>query len=203
MIGVVDYGAGNLRSVANALKHLGAEFAIVSQADQLKGAVKIILPGVGAFSIGMEGLRKSGMARAITERVASGTPLLGICLGMQFLFEASEEMGLHRGLGLLRGRVIRFPRSGLKVPHVGWNRLMIRGSNPLLQDIPCGSYAYFVHSYFAWAADPQDILAEAEYGVTFPAVVARDNVFGVQPHPEKSQAVGLRILRNFIRMASG
>lgn len=200
MIAVIDYGAGNLRSVRNALAHLGAEVITVRQPEQLAGVEKIVLPGVGAFGAGMAALRAAGFEEAIKEAVAAGTPLLGICLGLQYLFESSDEMGYHTGLGLLAGRVTRFPPNELKVPHIGWNQLDIRRDSPLLAGIPDGAYAYFVHSYYARPADPADVIATTEYGITFASVVGRGNVFGIQCHPEKSQTVGLRILRNFIEM---
>ena len=200
MIAIIDYGAGNLRSVRNALAHLGAEVITVRQPEQLAGVEKIVLPGVGAFGAGMAALRAAGFEEAIKEAVAAGTPLLGICLGLQYLFESSDEMGYHTGLGLLAGHVTRFPPNELKVPHIGWNQLDIRRDSPLLADIPDGAYAYFVHSYYARPADPADVIATTEYGITFASVVGRGNVFGIQCHPEKSQTVGLRILRNFIEM---
>lgn len=200
MIAVIDYGAGNLRSVRNALVHLGAEVITASTPDQLAGADKIVLPGVGAFGAGIDALRAAGFEAPIREAAAAGVPLLGICLGMQFLFDESDEMGQHRGLGLLPGRVTRFPANGLKVPHMGWNTLEVQQESPLLAGVPRQGYAYFVHSYYVEAGDPRDVLACTEYGAAFASVVGRGNVFGIQPHPEKSQQVGLRILRNFLAM---
>jgi glutamine amidotransferase len=141
----------------------------------------------------------------LKERVAAGVPLIGICLGMQYLFESSDEMGDHKGLGLLPGRVTRFPEAalqaqGLKIPHMGWNQLHTQKESPLLKDITSGGYAYFVHSYYVEAGDPNDVLATTDYGIDFPSVVGRDNVFGIQPHPEKSQVVGQQILRNFLEL---
>ena len=200
IIAVVDYGAGNLRSVRNALEHVGARVLTARTPAELENADKIVLPGVGAFGAGMAALRRAGFEAPLKEAARAGVPLFGICLGLQYLFERSDEMGDHTGLGLLRGRVTRFPAEGPKVPHIGWNQLHIRREHPLLAGVPSGAYAYFVHSYYARPADPEDVLAETDYGIAFASVVARDNLFGIQPHPEKSQAVGLRILRNFVEM---
>ncbi len=200
MIAIIDYGAGNLRSVRNALTHLGAEVLTASTPEQLAGVEKIILPGVGAFGAGIKALRERHFEDPIKEAVQAGTPLFGICLGLQYLFESSDEMGQHRGLGLLPGRVTRFPAGGPKVPHIGWNSLRIQRQHPLLAGLPDESYAYFVHSYYALAADENDVIARTDYGLPFVSIVARDNVFGIQCHPEKSQGVGLRILKNFVEM---
>jgi glutamine amidotransferase len=206
MIAIIDYGAGNLRSVRNTLTYLGAgELVTVSTPDQLNGADKIVLPGVGAFGAGMDALREAGFEEPIKEKVAAGVPLIGICLGMQYLFESSDEMGDHKGLGLLSGRVTRFPEDtlqaqGLKIPHMGWNQLHTRRASPLLAGIASGGYAYFVHSYYVEAGDASDVLATTDYGIDFPSVVGRGNVFGIQPHPEKSQIVGQQILKNFLEM---
>ncbi|MBN2305021.1 MAG: imidazole glycerol phosphate synthase subunit HisH [Anaerolineae bacterium] len=201
-IAVIDYGAGNLRSVWNSFTHLGANVTIAQTPDQLDGAAKIVLPGVGAFGAGMDALRSAGFEQPIKDAVKACIPLIGICLGMQYLFESSDEMGDHKGLGLLPGRVTRFPATGPKVPHIGWNQLHVRQDNPLLAGITSGAYAYFVHSYYVEAAQPSDILATTDYGIDYASVVGRDNVFGIQPHPEKSQSVGLQILKNFVEMPS-
>jgi glutamine amidotransferase len=200
MIAIVDYGAGNLRSVRNTLTFLGAQVITASTPDQLAGADKIVLPGVGAFGAGMNALRAAGFEEPLKQAVAAGIPLIGICLGMQYLFESSDEMGQHRGLGLLPGRVTRFPADGPKVPHIGWNQLHLRQSDGLLAGVESGAYAYFVHSYYVEGADSGDVLATTDYGIDFPSVVGRGNLFGIQPHPEKSQTVGQRILKNFMEM---
>jgi glutamine amidotransferase len=200
MIAIIDYGAGNLRSVRNTFTFLGADVFTATTPDQLTNADKIVLPGVGAFGAGMNALRSAGFEEPIRAAVKAGVPLLGICLGMQYLFESSNEMGQHQGLGLLPGRVVRFAANGLKVPHMGWNQLHIRQENPLLAGLASGSYAYFVHSYYVEADDPADVLAETDYGIHYASVVAHGNIFGIQPHPEKSQAVGQQILRNFMEM---
>ena len=201
-IAIIDYGAGNLRSVTNTLNYLGAAVKIASTPADLEGASKIVLPGVGAFGAGINALRNAGFEQPLKAAVAAGTPLIGICLGMQYLFESSDEMGNHTGLGLLPGRVTRFPANGPKVPHIGWNQLHIQRPHPLLAGIESGAYAYFVHSYYVLAESESDVLATTDYGIDYASVVARDNVFGIQPHPEKSQHVGQRILKNFVEMAS-
>ncbi|MCB9460032.1 MAG: imidazole glycerol phosphate synthase subunit HisH [Anaerolineaceae bacterium] len=202
-LAVIDYGAGNLRSVLHALHHLGTEnIQLVQEPDQLKGAERIILPGVGAFGAGMQQLHKQDLVEPLKDAIASGLPYLGICLGMQFLFERSNEMGDHAGLGILPGNVTRFPEMDLKVPHMGWNQLIIKQDSPILENVSEESYAYFVHSYYCEPADQSDILIEADYGLTFCAGVHRENIFGVQFHPEKSQQTGLTILRNFLALES-
>lgn len=200
-IAIIDYGAGNLRSVRNTLVHLGADVRTVSAPDELAGARKIVLPGVGAFGRGMAALDAAGFVTPLKQAAAEGVPLIGICLGMQFLFEQSDELGQHVGLGLLPGRVTRFPAEGPKVPHIGWNQLQRRRDDPLLAGVDDGAYAYFVHSYYVDAGDPADVLATTGYGIDFASVVRRGSVYGIQPHPEKSQAVGQRILRNFLEIA--
>ena len=203
MLAVIDYGAGNLRSVLHALHHLGADsFQLVHSPDDLHGAHKIILPGVGAFGAGMNQLQQQGLVEPLRAAIAAGTPYLGICLGMQFLFEHSDEMGMHAGLGVLPGTVTRFPQMALKVPHMGWNELKFRADSPLFAGLTTGSMAYFVHSYYCQPADPADSIDTVDYGIPFSAAVGRDNIFGVQFHPEKSQRVGLRILSNFLELRS-
>lgn len=207
MLAVIDYGAGNLRSVVHALNHLGVEnMRVVRSAHELKSADKIILPGVGAFGAGMQALHEQGLAQPIKDAIYAGTPYLGICLGMQFLFESSDEMGNHEGLGILQGSVTRFPHNlsqgdkPLKVPHMGWNQLQVCRTSPLLAGLNAESFAYFVHSYYCAPANNADVVAVVDYGLLFTAVVHRDNVYGVQFHPEKSQRAGLQILTNFVEM---
>jgi glutamine amidotransferase len=202
MIAVIDYGAGNLRSVLHALNHLGAEsIRVVHHARELRGAKKVILPGVGAFGAGMQALDKQNLIEPIRRAVRAGVPFLGICLGMQFLFECSDEMGIYEGLGLLKGRVTRFPKNDhYKVPHIGWNQLLPIRQSALLENVPENSYAYFVHSYYCEPAEAADTIATTDYGMAFAAVVGRDNVFGVQFHPEKSQNTGLHILTSFLNL---
>lgn len=199
MIAIVDYGVGNLRSVQKALERVGAEAVVSGDPGTLAAAQGVVLPGVGAFGDGMAQLEARGLVQPVLRQVEAGKPLLGICLGMQLLFEESEEMGLHAGLALLPGRVVRFPEGDLKVPHIGWNQLQVR-DNRLLAGIGDGSYAYFVHSYYVAAAEAEDVLATTEYGLQFAAVVGRNRVWGAQFHPEKSQEVGLRLLQNFSQL---
>lgn len=205
MIVIVDYGVGNLRSVQKALERVGATAVVTSEPDALDAAQGVVLPGVGAFGDGMDNLRARRLVEPILRQVENEKPLLGICLGMQLLFEESEEMGLHQGLGLLPGRVVRFPDAELKVPHIGWNQLAMAGSRPetaLLEGIKDGAYAYFVHSYYPVAAESGDLLATTEYGLEFASVVGRGRIWGAQFHPEKSQDVGLRLLQNYAHLVS-
>ncbi len=203
MLAVIDYGAGNLRSVIHALDHLGVEsMRIVRTPHELKGADKIILPGVGAFGAGMIKLKEQNLVQPIREAVLTGTPYLGICLGMQFLFESSDEMGIHEGLRLLPGHVTRFPpMTDLKVPHMGWNNVQVRRESAFTRGLTDASYAYFVHSYYCRPADPADIALSTTYGIDFAAGVEHENIYGVQFHPEKSQQTGLKVLTNFLELA--
>ncbi|MCS7087566.1 MAG: imidazole glycerol phosphate synthase subunit HisH [Thermoflexales bacterium] len=205
MIAVVDYGAGNLRNVRKALEHIGAHVLVTSDPSALEHAEKIVLPGVGAFADCRQGLIDRNLFEPLRALAQNGKPLLGICVGMQLLFEVGEEMGEWPGLGLIRGRVVRFEgaafqgHNALKVPHIGWNQLhIVQPTHAFVRHIAEGSYAYFVHSYHAHVEEPACVLATAHYGYDFPAVVAKGNVWGVQFHPEKSQEVGLRFLRNFV-----
>ena len=202
MITIVDYGIGNLRSIEKALQHVGARVLRTDSVEDLAQADHLVVPGVGAFGACMQEVRRRALAQPILDAVARGVPLLGVCVGMQMLFDVGEERGLHRGLGVLPGRVIRFnpAERGLKVPHMGWNTLTPRYQSPLLDGLDPGAFCYFVHSYHAAPERPDDILATTSYGVDFPAIVACENVFGVQFHPEKSQRTGLRILENFARL---
>ena len=199
MIAVVDYGVGNLFSLGSSLRFIGAESCVSADAETLRAADRLILPGVGAFGDAAEKLRQSGLDRVVIEQAEAGKPVLGICLGMQLLFEKSLEYGEHAGLGLLKGCVVgmegRIPAE-LKIPHIGWNGLHIRRPSPLLRDVKEGDCVYFVHSFYA--EDCEDsLVATAEYGRELTAVVQQGNVMGCQFHPEKSGDVGLRILRAF------
>lgn len=200
MIALIDYGSGNLRSVEKALAHAGGEVTLTSEPTVILEADKVVLPGVGAFGDGMAGLKARGLPGPVKEVVQRGTPFLGICLGMQLLFESSDELGEHAGLGILPGKVVRFPGGGLKVPHTGWNQLNFSIPSPLVEGLTRGDYAYFNHSYYCEAADLSQVIARTEYGLAFPAIVGRERLYGVQFHPEKSQQVGLRILRNFVAL---
>lgn len=195
-VAIIDYGVGNLRSVEKAFQAGGAEATVSSDEAVLRTAERLVLPGVGAFRACMEALAARGFDRLVRERVAEGVPLLGVCVGMQMLFEESEEFGNTEGLGFLRGRVRRFPE-GLRVPQVGWNQVEWKRDHPLGAGIPEKTFFYFVHSFYCDAGDANALVGETEYGLGYASVVARGNVCGVQFHPEKSQAAGLRLLRNF------
>jgi len=201
VIALIDYGAGNVRSVHKALEAVGADVRLVRGPDALLDAEKVVLPGVGAFGDCMAGLRRAGLVETLYRWVETSRPLLGICVGLQVLFEEGEEMGLHAGLGLLPGRVIRFDEAlvarGLKIPHTGWNQVEPVAASPLFQGLRPGAWVYFNHAYYGQAR-PEHVLAVTDYGGPFPSVVGRGNVYGIQFHPEKSQHVGLHILRNFV-----
>jgi len=200
---LVDSGTGNLHSVEHTLLSLGAQVRLVGKAAELRGGGRVILPGVGAFGKFMNGLHIAGLEQALTAIVQRGDPLLGICVGMQALFEVSEELGEFAGLGILPGRVVRFPDlPGLKVPHTGWNQLTPRAQSAgsfLFDGLAPGAYAYFNHSYYCSPARPEDVTAVTEHGLAFASMVQHENVLGVQFHPEKSQQTGLKILANFIK----
>ena len=200
MIAIVDYGIGNLGSVTKGFEAAGAETVLTGDPSRLRRAEALVLPGDGAFGATMDEIRKRDLVPVLLDAAAAGTPLLGICIGMQVLFEESEEHGRHEGLGLLPGRV-RHLGGDLPVPHMGWNRLRRRRAHPLLDGLEDGAYVYFVHSYFCDAED-HVVIATTDYGRDFPAVVGRDNVLGVQFHPEKSQAVGLRMVSSFVRFVA-
>jgi len=197
MIAIIDYNVGNLYNLKNALDYQGLENRIVREPSGLQGASHIILPGVGAYRPAMAHLREAKMEAPVRESVAAGVPFLGVCIGMQLLFDESEEDGLSEGLGLIPGRVVRFENDVLKVPQIGWNQVSWLRDDPLLEGIADNSYFYFVHSYHAVTRDPAHVLGQTNYGVDFPAVVRRGNVWGAQFHPEKSQNAGLRMLKNF------
>lgn len=204
MIALVDYGMGNLRSVEKALARVGADVRIVGDAEALRGlgADAMVLPGVGAFGDCMANLGKAGLTDAIREFIATKRPYLGICLGFQALFESSEEAAGVRGIAVFPGAVPRFAANGLKVPHMGWNELRIRKQAcPLLQGVADGSHVYFVHSYYCRPKSASVVCGTTEYGIEFCSMLWADNVYATQFHPEKSQAVGLRILENFVRLS--
>lgn len=203
VITIIDYGMGNLRSVQKGFERVGFEARVTDDPRKAAVADKLVLPGVGAFRDCMNNLAEGGFTEPVKNHVASGRPFLGICLGMQLLFTESEEFGRHAGLDLIPGRVVKFPqgtRSGneeLKVPHMGWNRISIRQPSPLFRGVEDGSFVYFVHSYYVVPDDPQVIATETEYGVNFCSSIWRDNVMATQFHPEKSQTIGLAMLKNF------
>ncbi|HEX4836439.1 MAG TPA: imidazole glycerol phosphate synthase subunit HisH [bacterium] len=202
MIAIADYGAGNLHSIRKALERQGLDVRITESPRLLDAAEALVVPGDGAFGPAIARLRQLGFADRIREYVQSGRPFLGVCLGMQLLFDESEEDGTHRGLGVLPGRVVRLPNA-VKVPHMGWNQLRITRPSPLLDGIDTGAYVYFVHSYHAVPRESAVIAATAEYGVTVAAVAGRDNLWATQFHPEKSGSVGIQMLANFARWAVG
>ncbi|WP_028236088.1 imidazole glycerol phosphate synthase subunit HisH [Pseudobutyrivibrio sp. MD2005] len=201
MIAILDYDAGNIKSVEKAFKILGEDTVLTRDFSVIKRADRVVLPGVGSFAAAMENLKKYELDKAIHEFVESGKPFLGICLGLQLLFESSEESIGVEGLGILDGKVIRIPDGpGIKVPHIGWNSLDFPNKGRLFEGIDEGSFVYFVHSYYLEAADPSIVTATTEYGAHIHASVEKDNVFACQFHPEKSSTVGLKILENFAKL---
>ncbi|MEE9201635.1 MAG: imidazole glycerol phosphate synthase subunit HisH [Dehalococcoidia bacterium] len=201
MIALVDYGASNLKSVAKAIAYLGYQARVTSSPQEVEQARAVVLPGVGAARATVEGLEQSGLGAAIRRVVAQGRPFLGLCVGLQVLFTTSQEGGGCPCLDILPGEVVRLP-AGLKVPHIGWNRVWQRQPHPIYEGIPDGAYFYFVHSYYASPRGPEMVAGETEYGVTFPSVIIRDNLVATQFHPEKSGQVGLRLYHNFLSQVS-
>jgi glutamine amidotransferase len=200
VIAIVDVCSGNLRSVERALEKVGADVVVTRDPDLVRRADKIVVPGQGAFGVFMAGLVERGLGDALREAIASGRPYLGICLGLQVLFDESEEQGPCAGLGVLRGRVVKLvPTATLKVPHMGWNRLRVtHDREPLLAGVPADAYVYFVHSYHAMPEDQDLVALQADHGIPITAAIRKDNLFACQFHPEKSQTIGLQILRNFV-----
>lgn len=200
MIAVVDYGMGNLRSVMNALADLGAAAELITDPARLDQFERVVLPGVGAFAQAISTLNESGMSAALDHFRASGRPILGVCLGMQLMCSESEEDGLHKGLNWIPARVVSFQRDrNHKVPHMGWNALHLTRDDALFDGIEEGSDVYFVHSYYVKAESESNVLASTDYGVQFASIIGRDNLYGMQFHPEKSQNIGLKLLTNFLR----
>ncbi len=198
---LIDTGTGNLRSVQKALESMGAEVLRTDDPEKVSSGKRLILPGVGAFGDFMSGLRGHGFEESVKDAVRSGIPLLGICVGMQALFDIGEEMGEHAGLGLLPGKVTRFADSlSVKIPHTGWNQIQVQNDAKLFSRLHSGVYVYFNHSYYCQAGNPTDVMATTDYGLTYACAVQRENIFGVQFHPEKSQTAGLQILRNFLEV---
>lgn len=199
MIAIIDYDAGNIRSVEKAVTALGADAVLTGDPEVIRRADRVILPGVGSFGDAMANLERFQLTEAIRDTAASGKPFLGICLGLQLLFESSEESPGVDGLGILKGSVLRIPEGeGRKIPHMGWNSLHLQKESKLFAGVPEGAFVYFVHSYYLRAADPAIVAASTEYGVTIHAAVEQGNVMATQFHPEKSSGIGLQILRNFL-----
>ena len=212
MIAIIDYGMGNLRSVQKGFEHVGREAVVTSDAKTILSASKVVLPGVGAFPDCMRNLEQYGLIDAVRQTIESGKPFLGICLGLQLLFTESEEFGISKGLGIIKGRVVRFKGPAfetrnpeletLKVPHMGWNSISIKRRAPALQDVPDNSHVYFVHSFHVVPEDKNVIATTTSYGIEFVSSIWKDNIFAAQFHPEKSQALGLSILKRFGEMKS-
>lgn len=201
MITIVDYGMGNLRSVQKAFESLGVDAEICNTAEGLADAEKMVLPGVGAFRDAIAELNKLEMTQPILDHIAAGKPFLGICLGLQLLFDVSYEDGEFEGLGVIPGKVVHFENQpDLKIPHMGWNSLEVTGANPLLEGIPDDAHFYFVHSYYVVPEDDSVVAARTDHGGKFVSMVARDNMFATQFHPEKSQRVGMKLLSNFAKL---
>lgn len=198
MIAIVDYGMGNLRSVQKAFQHVGAEADIVRDIKKVETATHIVLPGVGAFGDAMHNLKQAGLIDPIVKAISKERPFLGICLGLQLMFSESEEMGIHRGLDVLPGKVRKFP-VGERVPQIGWNQVHIQKETPLFEGVPDGSYFYFVHSFYVDPEQKSDVVGTTDYGIDYVSVAGNERAFGVQFHPEKSQDAGLKILQNFSR----
>ena len=197
-IALIDYEAGNLKSVAKALEHIGAKVIVTRRPDEIAASQKIVLPGVGSFGHCIENLSKFGLVEVLQDEIRNGKPFLGICLGMQLLFESSEESPGVTGLGVFTGVVRKFDFNDLKIPHMGWNNVIQKQSLPLFREIPDQSDFYFVHSYYVDPADKSVVAAITDYGIEFCSMVAKDNVFACQFHPEKSQTLGLQMIKNFV-----
>lgn len=201
MIAIIDYGAGNLQSVKKAFDFIGAESVITDNPEIINACDRILLPGVGSFGDAMDSMAKSGLVDTVKQNALSGKPFLGICLGLQLLFEESEESPGVKGLGIFKGKIKKFSSDmGLKIPHIGWNSLEIKQKDGIFKNIPENSYVYFVHSYYLHAEDKNDIATVTKYGIDFHSAVGKNNIFATQFHPEKSGDVGLQVLRNFASM---
>lgn len=201
MIAIIDYGAGNLQSVKKAFDFIGAESVITDNPEIINACDRILLPGVGSFGDAMDSMHKSGLVETVKQNALSGKPFLGICLGLQLLFEESEESPGVKGLGIFKGKIKKFSSDmGFKIPHIGWNSLSVKQNDTIFKGIPENSYVYFVHSYYLHAEDENDIATITNYGIDFHSAVGKNNIFATQFHPEKSGDVGLQILRNFASM---
>lgn len=198
-IAIIDYGVGNLRSVEKAFTSQGIEAVVTSDEKILRSADKLVLPGVGAFKACMDGLKARGFDELVLEAAGAGKPIIGLCVGLQMMFDEGHEFGVHKGLGLMPGRVVRFPEK-LRVPHIGWNQVEFKREHKVFTDLPSQTFFYFVHSFYVESADAACVLGETDYGMRYASICGRDNILGVQFHPEKSQTAGLKLLKNFAEM---
>lgn len=195
-IAIIDYGVGNLRSVEKAFTSQGIEAVVTSDEKVLRAADKLVLPGVGAFKACMDGLKARGFDELVLDAAKTGKPIIGLCVGLQMMFDEGHEFGIHKGLGLMPGRVVKFPDK-LRVPHIGWNQVEFKRDHKVFTDLPSQTFFYFVHSFYVESADSGCVLGETDYGMRYASICGRDNIVGVQFHPEKSQTAGLRLLKNF------
>ncbi len=195
-IAIIDYGVGNLRSVEKAFTSQGIEAVVTSDEKVLRAADKLVLPGVGAFKACMDGLKARGFDELVLDAAKTGKPIIGLCVGLQMMFDEGHEFGIHKGLGLMPGRVVKFPDK-LRVPHIGWNQVEFKRDHKVFTDLPSQTFFYFVHSFYVESADSSCVLGETDYGMRYASICGRDNIVGVQFHPEKSQTAGLRLLKNF------
>jgi len=198
-IAIIDYGIGNLRSVEKAFTAQGIDAVVTRDEKILRNADKLVLLGVGAFGYAMQSLRELGFDELVIEAANAGKPIIGLCVGLQMMFEEGHEFGVHKGLGLLQGKVMKFP-DNLHVPHIGWNQVALQLEHPIFRSLSDQSFFYFVHSYYCEPKDDSCVLGTTDYGITYASICGRDNIVGVQFHPEKSQATGLRLLKNFAEM---
>ena len=198
-IAIIDYGVGNLRSVEKAFTSQGIEAVVTSDETVLRAADKLVLPGVGAFKACMDGLKARGFDELVLEAAKAGKPIIGLCVGLQMMFDEGHEFGVHKGLGLMPGRVVKFPEK-LRVPHIGWNQVEFKRTHKVFDGLPSQSFFYFVHSFYVEASDRANVLGETDYGLQYASICGRDNVLGVQFHPEKSQTAGLQLLKNFANL---
>ena len=198
-IAIIDYGVGNLRSVEKAFTSQGIEAVVTSDEKILRSADKLVLPGVGAFKACMDGLRVRGFDELVLEAAGAGKPIIGLCVGLQMMFDEGHEFGVHKGLGLMPGRVVRFPEK-LRVPHIGWNQVEFKREHKVFTDLPSQTFFYFVHSFYVESSDQTCVLGETDYGMRYASICGRNNIVGVQFHPEKSQTAGLKLLKNFAEL---
>ena len=198
-IAIIDYGVGNLRSVEKAFTSQGIEAVVTNDENVLRTADKLVLPGVGAFKACLDGLRAHGFDELVLDAAHADKPIIGLCVGLQMMFEEGHEFGVHKGLGLMPGRVTKFPDK-LRVPHIGWNQVAFTQRHPVFSELPSETFFYFVHSYYVETPDASCVLGETDYGLRYASICGRDNIVGVQFHPEKSQAAGLKLLKNFSEM---